>query len=123
MRSPAPGAIREAGAELHGFLGAGFHGGMAWHPAQSVLYIKHEHDHSRPHRRTVAGPLFGGARAIAAIMEADAGKEAPLNLSSEEERLLERARDDFRHGRALDADEYHAGMSAFMQRLAAKAAS
>ena len=62
-------------------------------------------------------------RQIAAIVEADAGKEKPLNLSSEEERLLERARDDFRHGRALDADEYHAGMSAFMQRLAAKAAS
>ncbi|MGO9641935.1 MAG: epoxyqueuosine reductase, partial [Candidatus Acidiferrales bacterium] len=26
----APGAIREAGAELYGFLEAGFHGGMAW---------------------------------------------------------------------------------------------
>ena len=25
-----PGAIREAGAELYGFLEAGFHGGMAW---------------------------------------------------------------------------------------------
>ncbi len=26
----APGAIRDAGAELYGFLEAGFHGGMAW---------------------------------------------------------------------------------------------
>jgi hypothetical protein len=62
-------------------------------------------------------------RQIAAIVEADAGKEAPLNLSSEEERLLAQAQDDFRHGRALDAGGYHAEMSVFMHGLAAKAAS
>lgn len=62
-------------------------------------------------------------RQIAAIVEADAGKEVPLNLSREEERLLAQARDDFRHGRALDTVEYHAEMTAFMHRLAAKAAS
>ena len=62
-------------------------------------------------------------RQIAEIVEADAGKEVTLNLSSEEERLLAQAGDDFRHGRALDAGEYRAEMSAFMQRLAGKPAS
>ncbi len=62
-------------------------------------------------------------RQIAGIAEACAGKDTPLGLSDEEERLLVQARDDFKHGRALDADEYHAGMSAFMQRLAAQTAS
>jgi hypothetical protein len=62
-------------------------------------------------------------RQIARIVEADAGKEMPLVLSDEEERLLAQARDDFKCGRVLDAGEYHAEMSAFMQRLAAKAAS
>jgi hypothetical protein len=62
-------------------------------------------------------------RQIAAIVEADAGKEVTLNLSSEEERLLAQARDDFAHDRALDAGEYHAEMAAFMHGLAAKAAS
>jgi hypothetical protein len=62
-------------------------------------------------------------RQIAGIAEACAGKDMPLGLSDEEERLLVQARDDFKHGRALDADEYHAGMSAFMQRLAAQTAS
>ena len=62
-------------------------------------------------------------RQIAEIVEGDAGKDMPLDLSGEEERLLVQARDDFKHGRALDADEYHAEMSTFMQRLAAKATS
>ena len=62
-------------------------------------------------------------RQIAAIVEADAGKELPLNLSSEEERLLAQARDDFAQDRALNAGEYRAEMSAFMQRLAAEPAS
>ncbi len=62
-------------------------------------------------------------RRITEIVEADAGNDVPLDLSDEEERLLAQARDDFEHGRALDAEEYHAGMSAFMQRLAANAAS
>jgi hypothetical protein len=44
-------------------------------------------------------------------------------LSDEEERMLVQARDDFKHGRALAADEYHAEMAAFMQRLAVQAAS
>ena len=57
---------------------------------------------------------------IAEIAESDASKDMPLNLSDEEERLLAQARDDFKHGRALDTDEYRAEMSAFMQRLATK---
>ena len=62
-------------------------------------------------------------RQIAAIIEADPGKEAPLHLSDDEERMLAQARDDFRQGRALDAGEYRAEMAAFMERLAAKSAS
>jgi len=69
-------------------------------------------------------PLSQEARQkIAEIAEGDSSKDVPLELSDEEERLLARARDDFKHGRALDADEYHAEMSAFMQRLAAKSTS
>jgi hypothetical protein len=56
---------------------------------------------------------------ISEIAESNGGKDKPLDLSQEEEKLLDRARDDFKHGRALDADEYHAEMSAFMKRLAA----
>jgi hypothetical protein len=55
---------------------------------------------------------------ISDIAESNAGKDVPLDLSDEEQQSLARARDDFKHGRALDADEYHAEMSAFMQRLA-----
>ena len=69
-------------------------------------------------------PLSQEARQkIAEIAEGDSSKDVPLDLSAEEERMLARARDDFKHGRALDADEYHAEMSAFMQRLAAKSTS
>lgn len=60
---------------------------------------------------------------IAEIAESNAGNDMPLDLSEEEERLLAQARDDFKHGRALDSAEYHAEMSAFMERLAAKATS
>lgn len=49
--------------------------------------------------------------------------ELSLALSDEGERMLVQARDDFKHGRALDADEYHAEMAAFMQRLTVQAAS
>ena len=62
-------------------------------------------------------------RQIAEIVEAGAAKDMPLDLSDEEERLLAQARDDFKHGRTLDAGEYHAEMSSFMQRLAAQATS
>ncbi len=55
---------------------------------------------------------------IAEIAESDSGKDVPFDLSVEEQQLLARARDDFKHGRALDTDDYHAEMSAFMQRLA-----
>jgi len=69
-------------------------------------------------------PLSQEARQkIAEIAEGDSSKDLPLELSDEEERLLARARDDFKHGRALNANEYHAEMSAFMQRLAAKSTS
>ena len=69
-------------------------------------------------------PLSQEARQkIAEIAEGDSSNDLPLELSDEEERMLARARDDFKHGRALDADEYHAEMSAFMQRLAAKSTS
>jgi hypothetical protein len=60
---------------------------------------------------------------IAEIVEADAVKDMPLDLSAEEERLLAQALDDFKQGRALNAGEYRAEMSAFMKRLAAQAAS
>ncbi len=61
-------------------------------------------------------------RQIAEIVENDTSKEMPLELSAGEERLLAQAREDFKNGRALDTDEYHAEMSTFMQRLAAQAA-
>lgn len=60
-------------------------------------------------------------RQIAEIVEAGLGKSIPLKLSDEDERALALARDDYKHGRALDAEDYHAAMSAFMQRLAAEA--
>jgi hypothetical protein len=62
-------------------------------------------------------------RKIAQIVEAETARDAPLDLSDEEERLLAQARADFKHGRALDTDEYHAEMTGFMQGLAAKSAS
>jgi hypothetical protein len=62
-------------------------------------------------------------RQIAEIVEAGAGKDMPLDLSEDEERLLAQALDDFKQGRALDAGECRAEMSAFMKRLAAQAAS
>ena len=55
---------------------------------------------------------------ISEIAESNAGKDVPLDLSDEEQQFLARARDDFKHGRVLDTDEYHAEMSAFMRRLA-----
>jgi hypothetical protein len=60
---------------------------------------------------------------IGEIAERNAGGDIPLDLSDEEQQLLARARDDFKHGRALDTDEYHAEMSAFMQRLATQSRS
>ena len=57
---------------------------------------------------------------IAEIAEGDAGKDVPIDLSLEEQQLLVQARDDFKHGRALNTDEYRAEMSAFIQGLAAK---
>jgi hypothetical protein len=60
-------------------------------------------------------------RQIAEIVQAATGKNMPLELSDKDEQLLAQARDDYKHGRALDADEYRARMSAFMQRLAAQA--
>jgi hypothetical protein len=59
-------------------------------------------------------------RQIAEIVQSNAGKDMPLDLSEEEEQMLAQARDDFKHGRALDSDEYHAEMSAFIHRLATK---
>jgi hypothetical protein len=59
-------------------------------------------------------------RRIAEIAESDSGKDVPIDLSVDEQKLLAQARDDFEHGRALDTDEYRAEMTAFMHGLATK---
>ncbi len=56
-------------------------------------------------------------RTIVDIAESIASREAPLNLTPDEERLLAQARDDFKHGRALTMDEFSAEMEAFMAEL------
>ena len=55
------------------------------------------------------------------IAEEDAGDS--LQLTPEEERLIEQSREDFRQGRVLDEDEYRAEMDAFMQQLRAMEAT
>ena len=54
---------------------------------------------------------------IVELAETGAAREAPLDLSHEEERLLSSARDDFRQGRTLSLEEYRAEMDAFMAGL------
>ena len=58
---------------------------------------------------------------IAEIAEGSVGRDTPLDLTDEEERLLTQSREDFKHGRTLDIADYNAEMTAFMQRLATKA--
>ena len=60
---------------------------------------------------------------IVEIAESSVAGEAELELTPEEEVLLEQAREDFRLGRTLSAKEYHAEMDLFMQELAAKSKS
>jgi hypothetical protein len=59
-------------------------------------------------------------RTIVDIAETMASRDVPLVLTPEEERLLAQARDDFKHGRFLNAEAYRAEMDAFMRSLADK---
>ena len=56
---------------------------------------------------------------IVEIAESSVAGEAELELTPEEEVLLEQAREDFRLERVLSAKEYHAEMDLFMKELAA----
>ena len=54
---------------------------------------------------------------IVEIAERSASRELALALSDREGRLLARALEDFRQGRALDADAYRSEMDAYFDRL------
>jgi hypothetical protein len=56
-------------------------------------------------------------RELIELAEINAGSSKPLDLTSEDERLLGQARDDFKQGRTLSMDEYRADMDAFMANL------
>ena len=45
------------------------------------------------------------------------GAGLPLDLTDDERAALERSREDFKHGRVLDDDQYNARMDAFMAQL------
>jgi hypothetical protein len=54
----------------------------------------------------------------AEIIDVRAGAAAPLlSLTACELALVEQSKDDFRHGRTLTSDEYHADMTAFLADL------
>lgn len=59
-------------------------------------------------------------RTIVDLAESMASREGSFDLTPDEERQLEQARDDIRNGRFLDADAYHAEMDAFMRNLTEK---
>src|SRR5262245_23945870 len=48
------------------------------------------------------------------IAESIAEVDSPLELSPEEELLLEQAREDFKYGRTLSLDDYKADLDAFL---------
>jgi hypothetical protein len=56
-------------------------------------------------------------KTIVDIAERTSPRELPLDLTSEETRLLEQGQDDFKHGRTLTLDEFSADMDAFMAGL------
>ena len=54
---------------------------------------------------------------ILELAEAHAAAEGELELTPEEERLLEQGLDDFKHGRTLTRDEFEARSAAFVESL------
>jgi TRAP-type C4-dicarboxylate transport system substrate-binding protein len=60
-------------------------------------------------------------KTILDIAENTSPREVPLELSKEEERLIEQAQEDFRHGRVLTMDEFTSDMAAFVAELRQKA--
>jgi TRAP-type C4-dicarboxylate transport system substrate-binding protein len=58
---------------------------------------------------------------IADIAESASPREMELDLTPEEERLIEQAQDDFKHGRTLTLEQYRAEMDTFMAELAVQA--
>jgi TRAP-type C4-dicarboxylate transport system substrate-binding protein len=52
--------------------------------------------------------------AIVDIAERASPSDADLELTPEEERLIEQAQDDFKHGRTLTLDQFNADMDAFI---------
>ena len=54
------------------------------------------------------------------IAESIAEADSPLELSPEEELLLEQAREDFKQGRTISLDDYRAELNAFFDGLRAK---
>ena len=51
------------------------------------------------------------------IAERIAEADVPLELSPDEEKLLEQAREDFKHGRSLSLDDYKADLDEFFRGL------
>lgn len=56
---------------------------------------------------------------IVDIAETASPREMELDLTPEEERLIEQAQDDFKHGRTLTVAQYKDEMGTFMAELAA----
>ena len=57
---------------------------------------------------------------IVEIAESDLAPEAELELTAEEEALIEQGREDFRQGRTLSLEEWKADLDIFMVELRAK---
>ena len=57
---------------------------------------------------------------LVGIAESIAEPDMPLDLSPEEELLLEQAREDFRQGRTISLDEYEAELDVLFDELRAK---
>ena len=57
---------------------------------------------------------------IVEIAESHVAEEVPLELTAEEERLLEQAQEDFRQGRTIGMEEFKAEMDGFMGELRAR---
>jgi hypothetical protein len=59
--------------------------------------------------------------AIADMAENAPQRELELDLTAEDDRLIEQAQDDFKHGRTLTLEQYKAKMDVSMAELAARA--
>jgi hypothetical protein len=58
---------------------------------------------------------------IVDIAESASPREMELDLTPEDERLIEQSREDFRQGRTLTLEQYRTEMDTFMAELAVQA--